>query len=406
MNMEEGSLRCDANVSIRPAGDTTLGTKTELKNMNSFRFLERGIEAEIARQEQIVRDGGEVEQETLHYDPRRGAISSLRSKEEAHDYRYFPEPDLVPLAPTEEMIERARERAAGAAGGARGALRARPRAEPADTSKLLAFRGELGDYFEEALAADGGVEPATLANWVTVELVPRLGDGDPPSRRSSRRAGPARRARRPGRRSRSAAAQGGARCAGGRRRRPGGDRRGALARPSPAPTSSRASSSGRSRRTRRAVEELRGGKEGDWRDHRRGDARDEGARRRRRGPADDPGEAGPVGGRAYDRTGPAQEVAMSRLIRMDSTGHTTLAEWTTPDDAAFEAAVESSAASSTTATSACSRGSRQGHAGARAAARCRTRRHAPPDRRGLTAQWPPPRTPRARLSPLARPRER
>ena len=108
VNMEEGSLRMDANVSIRPAGEATFGTKTELKNMNSFRFLERGIEAELERQEAILRDGGEVEQETLHFDPQSGAISSLRSKEEAHDYRYFPEPDLVPVAPTEEMLERAR----------------------------------------------------------------------------------------------------------------------------------------------------------------------------------------------------------------------------------------------------------------------------------------------------------
>ncbi|MGH2825208.1 MAG: Asp-tRNA(Asn)/Glu-tRNA(Gln) amidotransferase subunit GatB, partial [Thermoleophilaceae bacterium] len=108
VNMEEGSLRVDANVSIRPVGETRLGTKTELKNMNSFRFLERGIDAEIERQERILADGGEVEQETLHYDPQSGRHSSLRSKEEAHDYRDVPEPDLVPLAPTEEMLERAR----------------------------------------------------------------------------------------------------------------------------------------------------------------------------------------------------------------------------------------------------------------------------------------------------------
>ena len=109
VNMEEGSLRCDANVSIRPVGEDTLGTKTELKNMNSFRFLERGVEAEIERQEEILRGGGAVTQETLHFDPRTGALSPLRSKEEAHDYRYFPEPDLVPVAPTEEMLERARD---------------------------------------------------------------------------------------------------------------------------------------------------------------------------------------------------------------------------------------------------------------------------------------------------------
>ncbi len=92
VNMDEGSLRCDANISIRPVGSTELGTKTELKNMNSFRFIERGIRAEAARQEAIVRAGGVVEQETLHFDPRTEAITSLRSKEEAHDYRYFPEP--------------------------------------------------------------------------------------------------------------------------------------------------------------------------------------------------------------------------------------------------------------------------------------------------------------------------
>src|SRR6185312_4609782 len=111
------------NVSIRPAGSDVLGTKTELKNMNSFRYLERGVEAEIARQIAIVEVGGQVEQETLHYDVVTGAISSLRSKEEAHDYRYFPEPDLV------DRRRRGDDRggacrAAGAAGAACRALRA------------------------------------------------------------------------------------------------------------------------------------------------------------------------------------------------------------------------------------------------------------------------------------------
>src|SRR6476620_4341222 len=105
VNMEEGTLRCDANISIRPEGARELGTKTELKNMNSFRFIEKGIKAEIARQERILDAGEEVVQETLHFDPRTEAITSLRSKEEAHDYRYFPEPDLVPIAITEEMLE-------------------------------------------------------------------------------------------------------------------------------------------------------------------------------------------------------------------------------------------------------------------------------------------------------------
>jgi aspartyl-tRNA(Asn)/glutamyl-tRNA(Gln) amidotransferase subunit B len=178
VNMEEGSLRVDANVSLRPTGHSTLGTKTELKNMNSFRFLERGIDAELARQEEILRSGGEVEQETLHFDPGTGALSSLRSKEEAHDYRYFPEPDLVPVAPTEAMLERARaalpELPAARASRFESALGLNPA-----TAKLLAFRSELGDFFEAALESNGEVEPAVLANWVTVELVPRLGGADP-----------------------------------------------------------------------------------------------------------------------------------------------------------------------------------------------------------------------------------
>jgi aspartyl-tRNA(Asn)/glutamyl-tRNA(Gln) amidotransferase subunit B len=177
VNMEEGSLRVDANVSIRPAGETTLGTKTELKNMNSFRFLEQGIEAELRRQEQILRDGGEIEQETLHFDPQSKSLTSLRSKEEAHDYRYFPEPDLVPLAPTEEMLERARS-AIPELPAERAERFERELALPADTAKLLAFRTELGDYFEEALAADSA-DARTLANWVRNELVQRLGETDP-----------------------------------------------------------------------------------------------------------------------------------------------------------------------------------------------------------------------------------
>jgi aspartyl-tRNA(Asn)/glutamyl-tRNA(Gln) amidotransferase subunit B len=178
VNMEEGSLRCDANISIRPAGEATLGTKTELKNMNSFRFIERGIDAEIARQEEILREGGQIEQETLHYDPATGAITSLRSKEEAHDYRYFPEPDLLPIAPTDAMLARARD-ALPELPAARAERFESALGLSADQAKLLAFRGELGDFFEEALGADGQVDAATLANWVTVELVPRLGDADP-----------------------------------------------------------------------------------------------------------------------------------------------------------------------------------------------------------------------------------
>jgi aspartyl-tRNA(Asn)/glutamyl-tRNA(Gln) amidotransferase subunit B len=175
VNMEEGSLRVDANVSIRPAGETTLGTKTELKNMNSFRFLERGIDAEIARQERVLGEGGEVEQETLHFDPETGSLTSLRSKEEAHDYRYFPEPDLVPMAPTEAMIERAR-----AALPELPAARAERLAAdlPPEQARLLAFRTELGDFYEAALAADPA-HPRQLANWTINDLVAALGDRAP-----------------------------------------------------------------------------------------------------------------------------------------------------------------------------------------------------------------------------------
>ncbi len=177
VNMEEGSLRCDANISLRPAGSEGLGTKTELKNMNSFRFIERGIRAEIARQEKLLRAGERVVQETLHYDPASHAITSLRSKEEAHDYRYFPEPDLVPVAIEQAMLD--------AVAGAMGELPA-ARAErlqrtlglSADSARQLAFRSELGDYFEAALAA--AVEPAppaqALANWISGDLLARLQD--------------------------------------------------------------------------------------------------------------------------------------------------------------------------------------------------------------------------------------
>jgi aspartyl-tRNA(Asn)/glutamyl-tRNA(Gln) amidotransferase subunit B len=177
VNMEEGSLRVDANVSIRPAGQATLGTKTELKNMNSFRFLEWGIDAELRRQEEIVRGGGEVEQETLHFDPQTRSLSSLRSKEEAHDYRYFPEPDLVPLVPTEQVLERARN-AIPELPAARAERFERELGLPRDTARLLAFRTELGDYYEEALAADSA-DARTLANWVRNELVQRIGESDP-----------------------------------------------------------------------------------------------------------------------------------------------------------------------------------------------------------------------------------
>jgi aspartyl-tRNA(Asn)/glutamyl-tRNA(Gln) amidotransferase subunit B len=179
VNMEEGSLRCDANISIRPAGTHELGTKTELKNMNSFRFIERGIRAEIARQEALVRAGEPVVQETLHFDPRTEAITSLRSKEEAHDYRYFPEPDLPPVGITDAMLERARA-AMPELPAARAERFERDLGLAPEGARLLAWRTELGDYFEAALAADGddAPEPQALANWIN-ELVARIETDDP-----------------------------------------------------------------------------------------------------------------------------------------------------------------------------------------------------------------------------------
>ncbi len=173
VNMEEGSLRVDANVSVRPAGSSELGTKTELKNMNSFRFLQRGIEAELARQRELVESGGQVEQETLHFDPASGSLTSLRSKEEAHDYRYFPEPDLVPLAPTEEMLREAREALPELPAARIERYEAEMGLEP-EPAKLLAREPEMAVYFEAAAAEAKDVEPRVLANWVTGDLTAEL----------------------------------------------------------------------------------------------------------------------------------------------------------------------------------------------------------------------------------------
>lgn len=172
VNMEEGSLRCDANISVRPAGSETLGTKTELKNMNSFRFIERGIEAEIARQRELIAGGGRVVQETLHFDPATGELHSLRSKEEAHDYRYLPEPDLVPLAPSQAMLDEAR--ASLPELPAARAARYEGLGVQGSAALLLSFETEWAEFFEGALAAGDGLEPRVVANWVTGELAAEL----------------------------------------------------------------------------------------------------------------------------------------------------------------------------------------------------------------------------------------
>ncbi len=181
VNMDEGSLRCDANVSIRPTGSTALGTKAELKNMNSFRFLERGVRAEIERQTRLVESGEAVVQETLHYDPVTDRLTSLRSKEEAHDYRYFPEPDLVPLLVTDEMRSAA-QAAIPELPAARMERFERELGLAAGMARDLAFRRELADYYEHALAdaPAGKVAPVEVANWIP-QLVERIGSGADPA---------------------------------------------------------------------------------------------------------------------------------------------------------------------------------------------------------------------------------
>jgi aspartyl-tRNA(Asn)/glutamyl-tRNA(Gln) amidotransferase subunit B len=154
-NLEEGSFRCDANVSVMPRGSTVLGTRCELKNMNSFRFLRQAIEYEMRRQVEIVESGGKVRQETRLFDPQRGETRSMRSKEEAHDYRYFPEPDLPPVIVPAAWVEEVR-----------GALPELPRARSAryqhdlglsayDAGLLTADR-TVAEFFDAALAARGG----------------------------------------------------------------------------------------------------------------------------------------------------------------------------------------------------------------------------------------------------------
>ena len=173
VSMEQGSLRVDGNISVRPAGSSELGTKTELKNMNSFRFLERGIEAELVRQRELIEAGGTVEQETLHFHPEDGTLHPLRSKEEAHDYRYFPEPDLVPVVPTEAMLREARE-SLPELPAARQARYESEHGLAADVAALLAADPGTAAYFEETAGLAGGVEAKVVANWVTGELAAAL----------------------------------------------------------------------------------------------------------------------------------------------------------------------------------------------------------------------------------------
>ena len=171
-NMEEGSLRCDANVSVRPAGQTRLGTKVEVKNLNSFRNLAKSIDYEIERQIGRLESGQDVVQETRTFDAATGITRPMRGKEEAHDYRYFPEPDLPPLVLAAERVESLR-RALPELPWER---RARFGAEyglSLDDARLLTSTPELADYFEAAVRHHPG-NPKAIANWVMTEVLREL----------------------------------------------------------------------------------------------------------------------------------------------------------------------------------------------------------------------------------------
>jgi aspartyl-tRNA(Asn)/glutamyl-tRNA(Gln) amidotransferase subunit B len=170
-NMEEGSFRCDANVSIRPAGAAALGTRTELKNLNSFKHVEKAIAYEIARQKEHVADGGTVVQETRLWDPDKNLTTAMRGKEEAHDYRYFPDPDLLPLTIDAGWIAEVRD----ALPELPAARKARFEAHyglPAYDAELLTAARELADYFEECLKVFP--QPKPVSNWVMGTLLGRL----------------------------------------------------------------------------------------------------------------------------------------------------------------------------------------------------------------------------------------
>jgi aspartyl-tRNA(Asn)/glutamyl-tRNA(Gln) amidotransferase subunit B len=166
-NMQEGSFRCDANVSVRRAGEK-LGTRCEIKNLNSFRFMERAIEVEARRQIELIEDGKKVEQETRLYDPERDETRSMRSKEDAQDYRYFPDPDLLPLVVTEEEIDQRRRELPELPEQKRRRFMRDYRLPAYDAGVLTASRA-AADYYE-ALVRSCGVDPKLCANWQTGEL--------------------------------------------------------------------------------------------------------------------------------------------------------------------------------------------------------------------------------------------
>jgi aspartyl-tRNA(Asn)/glutamyl-tRNA(Gln) amidotransferase subunit B len=171
-NMQEGSFRCDANVSVRRAGEAKLGTRAELKNLNSFRFVEKAIEIEAQRQIEIIEGGGKVVQETRLYDPDRDETRPMRSKEEANDYRYFPDPDLLPVVIDDAKIETIRATIPELPDAKRGRFSEQYGLSPYDAGVLTTQRA-LAEYFE-AVAKSTRAAPKIAANWVMGELTAAL----------------------------------------------------------------------------------------------------------------------------------------------------------------------------------------------------------------------------------------
>ncbi|MGE3955130.1 MAG: Asp-tRNA(Asn)/Glu-tRNA(Gln) amidotransferase subunit GatB [Vicinamibacterales bacterium] len=173
-NMEEGSLRCDANVSVRPSGSTTLGTKAEVKNLNSFRFLQKALEYEIERQIDVLHEGGRVRQETRLFDSATGHTVSMRSKEEAHDYRYFPDPDLPPVVLDASRVEAIRAQMPELPAARRQRFVEQFGLPDYDAAQLTQTR-ELSEFFEGAVQAGGA--PKAVSNWMMGEMARLLKEG-------------------------------------------------------------------------------------------------------------------------------------------------------------------------------------------------------------------------------------
>jgi aspartyl-tRNA(Asn)/glutamyl-tRNA(Gln) amidotransferase subunit B len=168
-NMQEGSFRCDANVSVRPKGQKEYGTRTELKNINSFRFVERAINYEVERQINVIESGGKIAQETRSYDPNKNETRAMRSKEEANDYRYFPDPDLLPVMVTEKMINDVRQSLPELPQQKCKRFMEQYQLSQYDANVLVSSR-DMAAYYENVVKASGN-QPKLAANWVSSELL-------------------------------------------------------------------------------------------------------------------------------------------------------------------------------------------------------------------------------------------